>query len=316
VRSLIQFTFIGVFAVLGIAPATTPLLRQQGRDGNPFTIAVDANLVIFNITVTDSKGRRVGGLQASDFQVREENQLQEIKLFNPEDGPATVGLIIDNSGSMLEKRAEVTKATLAFATASNSEDEMFVVTFNEKTSLGLPPSVPFTKDLDQIHSALVRSPPNGLTALYDALALGIEHLKGGTRNHKALVVLSDGGDNASSLSLNSVLQRARQSSATIYTIGIYDDTSVDRNPRILRKIAESSGGRAYFPESFQSMEQAWRYIARDIRSEYTIGYHSSNRNRDGKFRSVKITPNRNAGRDLKIETRDGYFVLNDDSIAK
>jgi VWFA-related protein len=170
--------------------------------------------------------------------------------------------------------------------------------------------------VDQIHSALVRNPPNGLTALYDALALGIEHLKSGTRNHKALVVLSDGGDNASHLGLNSVLQRARQSSATIYTIGIYDDSDLDRNPRILRKIAESGGGRAYFPESLQSMEKVWRTIARDIRSEYTIGYHSSNPSHDGKFRSVKITSTRNAGRDLKIETRDGYVVPDDNSIAK
>jgi VWFA-related protein len=316
VRSLIQFTLVGVFAVLGIAPVATPLPRRQGRDGNPFTIAVDADLVVFNLTVADSKGRRVSGLHASDFQVREENQLQEIKLFVPEDGPATVGLIIDNSGSMREKRAEVTQAAIAFATASNSEDEMFVVTFNEKVSLGLPSSVPFTNDLDLIHSALLRNPPNGLTALYDALAFGIEHLKGGTRNHKSLVVLSDGGDNASHLSLNSVLQQARQSSATIYTIGIYDDADQDRNPGTLRKIAESSGGRAYFPQSLQGLEQVWRNIAREIRSEYTIGYHSSNPSHDGKFRSVKITSRRNAGRDLKINTRDGYFVPDDSSIVK
>ena len=297
---------------LGLPPSRS----QQGRDGEQYTIAVDVDLVVFNVTVTDSKGRHVSGLKASDFQILEENRLQDIKLFNAEDVPASVGLIIDNSGSMREKRADVAKAALAFADASNSEDEMFVVNFNEKVYLGLPPSIPFTNDLDQIRSALLRTAPNGLTALYDALAVGIEHLKTGTRDRKALVVLSDGGDNASRHSLNDVLQIAQQSSATIYTIGIYDDTDLDRNPRVLRKIAGLSGGRAYFPDSLDDLEQVWRDIAGGIRSQYTIGYHSSNPNRDGMFRKVKITASRNGGRGLRVTTRNGYLAPAANSIPK
>jgi VWFA-related protein len=185
---------------------------------------------------------------------------------------------------------------------------MFVITFNEKATLELPLSKRFDNDLDQIHSALERKAPNGMTALYDALALGIGHLKSGTLQHKALVVLSDGGDNASRISLNTVLQLAQRSSATMYAIGIYDKTDLDRNPRVLRRIAESSGGRAYFPEFLRDMERVWRDIAHEIRSEYTIGYQSSNPNRDGKFRSVRVTAKRGGERGLNVATRDGYFA--------
>jgi VWFA-related protein len=281
---------------------------QQGPDASPFTIAVDADLVVFNLTVTDSQGRHVAGLKAGDFEVREDGRVQNINHFNAEDGPASIGLIIDNSGSMRQKHTDVTKAALAFASASNLEDEMFVITFNEKATLELPLSKRFDNDLDQIHSALERKAPNGMTALYDALALGIGHLKSGTLQHKALVVLSDGGDNASRISLNTVLQLAQRSSATMYAIGIYDKTDLDRNPRVLRRIAESSGGRAYFPEFLRDMERVWRDIAHEIRSEYTIGYQSSNPNRDGKFRSVRVTAKRGGERGLNVATRDGYFA--------
>jgi VWFA-related protein len=155
-----------------------------------------------------------------------------------------------------------------------------------------------------------------LTALYDALAVGIEHLKAGTRDRKALVVLSDGADNASRRRLDDVLQIAQRSSATIYTIGLYDEDSPDRNPRVLRRIAELTGGRAYFPRSSNNLERVWRDIAGEIRRQYTIGYHSSNPNRDGLFRRVEITASRSGGRSLRVITRDGYFAPGDRSIAR
>jgi Ca-activated chloride channel homolog len=316
VRSLILSALIELSAVSAAALVTTHLPLQQVRDEREFTIAIDADLVIFNVTVTDSKDRHVAGLRASDFQVREENHLQDIKLFTAEDGPASIGLIIDNSGSMREKHTDVTRAALAFATMSNSEDEMFVVTFNEKVYFGLPASIPFTSDVEQIHSALVRTPPNGMTALYDALAAGIEHLRTGSRDQKALVVLSDGGDNASHRRLIDVLQIAQRSTATIYTIGIYDDTDMDRNPRVLRKIAETTGGQAYFPASLGDMERVWRDIARGIRSQYVIGYRSSNPAHDGKFRKVTIIAKSGNGRDLRVTSRDGYLVPEEKGITK
>jgi VWFA-related protein len=301
VRSLILFAFASL-------SATTLVAAHQGRDEGQYTISVDVDLVVFNMTVMDGKGRHVSGLKAGDFHIYEENHLQEIALFNAENVPASVGLVVDNSGSMRDKRAAIAKAALAFASARNSEDEMFVVNFNENVYLSLPPSIPFTNDMEQIRSALLRTPPVGLTALYGALALAIEHLKIGTRYRKALVVLSDGGDNASRRTLDDVLQIVQRSSAKIYTIGIYAETDRDRNPRVLRKIAGLSGGRAYFPDSGNDLEQVWRDIAGAIRSQYTIGYHSSNPSREGGFRKVKITASRNGGQGLRVTTRDGYFA--------
>lgn len=298
-RSLILFSLISLLA------ASVPV--QQNRGGGQYTIAVDVDLVVFNITVTDNKGRHVPALKASDFRVFEDGRLQDVTLFRAEDIPASVGLIIDNSGSMHKKRVDVSKAALEFVSESNPEDEVFVVNFNENVYFGLPRSMPFANNVDLLRAALTTAPA-GLTALYDALAAGIEHLKTGVRDRKALVVLSDGGDNASRRKLDDVLQIARQSSATIYTIGIYDETDVDRNPRVLRKIAQLSGGRAYFPESLDDMEQVWGDIAGAIRGQYTIGYFSSNSKRDGAFRKVKIVANRDSGGTLRVTTREGYFA--------
>jgi Ca-activated chloride channel homolog len=304
VRPLILSAVILLSTALVSFPAA-PV--RQGRDGAPYTIAVDVDFVVFSVTVTDSSGRHVSGLRASEFVVQEESRLQNITLFNAEDGPATVGFIIDNSGSMGGKRADVVNAVLVFAGASRSDDEMFVVNFNEKVYLGLPSPIQFTSDLSEIRSALLGTMPEGLTALYDALAAGIEHLKTGTRARKALVVMSDGGDNASRLRLEQVVEIAQRSRATIYAIGIYDEADMDRNPRVLRRIAELSGGRAYFPQSFSNLNRIWREVAGEIRNQYTIGYHSSNAVRDGKYRKVKITASRN-GRSFRVSARDGYFA--------
>jgi Ca-activated chloride channel homolog len=313
VRSLVAFALLSLsIALSGAALAASP---QAGGEGQ-YTIGVDVDLVVFNVTVTDNKARHVRGLKASDFQVYEENRLQTITLFDAEDAPATVGLVIDNSGSMREKRADVAKAALAFAAASNAEDEMFVINFNERAYMGLPASMGFTKDFGKIHSALLRTPAAGLTALYDALAIGIEHLKAGSRDRKALVVLSDGGDNASRWMLDDVLQMAQRSSATIYSIGIYDETDRDKNPGVLRKIAKLSGGRAYFPDSVKDLDEVWLDIAGGIRSQYTIGYRSSAAARDGSFRKVKITAGGNGGRKLQVTARDGYLAPAEKSIPR
>ena len=306
-----SLTLVAVISLL----AGPPVLARQGPGEGQLTIAVGVDLVVFNVTVNDGRGRHVPGLKQGDFRISEDNRVQDVTFFSADDVPATVGLIIDNSGSMFDKRAEVARAALAFVGASHVDDELFVVNFNEKVYLGLPPSIPFTSNVEQLRWALLAA-PMGLTALYDALAVGIEHLNMGTRERKALVVLSDGGDNASQRRLDEVLHIARRSSATIYTIGIYDDHDLDRNPRVLRRVAGLSGGRAYFPRALTDLDQLWRDIADGIRSQYTIGYHSSNPTRDGTFRKVKITASRNRGRGLRVTTRDGYFAPVSRSIAR
>jgi len=292
-----------LIALLGSAS----VLAQQSQAEPQLRLAVDVDLVVFNVTVIDQKGRPVPGLEPGDFVLSEDGRTQTIELFSAADVPASVGLISDNSGSMVDKRTEVVDAALTFVAASNPNDELFVVNFNEMAALGLPASIRFTSDARQLRSALLPVPA-GLTALYDAVALGLEHLSAGTRDRKALVVLSDGGDNASRRRLEDVLEMARRSSATIYTIGVYDDTNRDRNPRVLRQIADVTGGRAYFPRALPDLSQVWRDIAGGIRSQYTLGYQSTNAAHDGTFRKVTIAAARKDSRGLRVSTRDGYLA--------
>src|SRR2546426_121305 len=206
---------IGFLLCVGLVQSA---LAQKPRDSNAhdFKLSVDVDLVIFNVTVTDAKGRSVKGLSRDDFRIIEAGQEQSIQFVRPEDIPATVGLVIDNSGSMRRRRSDVINAALAFAEASNPQDEIFIVNFNERVSMGLPGALPFTSDMDQLRAALANTRAEGKTALYDGVAAALNHLEAGTHQRKALVVLSDGGDNASGLTENGVRALAGQSNATIY----------------------------------------------------------------------------------------------------
>ena len=273
-----------------------------------FTLSVDVDLAVFNVTVLDKDGRPVTGLTEKDFHVYEDGREERIKIFQPEDTSSTVGLVIDNSGSMINKRKDVVDAASAFIGASHPQDDIFIVNFNRKVWLGLPASVRFTSDHAQLRAALKETTAEGTTSLYDALKLSLEHLNKGSKQRKALVLLSDGGDNASIAELDDVLRLAQQSSATIYCIGIYDPNQKDRNPSVLRKIAKVTGGEAYFPNSPATLQSVWPKIAGAIRSQYTIGYVSSNRAIEaGGYRRVKITAARR-GRSLDVRTRPGYVT--------
>ena len=270
-----------------------------------FTVSVDVDLAVFNVTVLDD-GRPVTGLTANSFRVYEDGREEKIKVFQPEDTPATVGLVIDNSGSMSRKRNDVVEAAGEFISASHPQDEMFIVNFNSKPWLGLPSSKAFTTDQTELRSTLAQTRTQGTTALYDALKLALSHLNTGTRQRKVLVLLSDGGDNASFSKLDDVLRLAEQSSATVYCIGIYDTSEKDRNPGVLKKIAKVTGGEAYFPNSLASLHTVWPKIAAAIRGQYTIGYVSSNPARDGGYRRVKITATGKRNKMLDVRTRPGY----------
>jgi Ca-activated chloride channel family protein len=271
-----------------------------------FTLSVDVDLVVFNVTVLDKDGQRITGLTEKDFRVYEDGREEKIKIFHAEDTPATVGIVVDNSGSMTNKRNDVVNAAFAFLNASHPEDEMFVVKFNRRAWLGLPSSMPFTSDRTELRATLKDIRAEGTTALYDALKLALDHLEKGSRQRKSIVLLSDGGDNASVTKLDDVLRLAQQSSATIYCIGIYDPFQKDRNPSILKKIAQVTGGEAYFPNN-TSLQTVWPRIASAIRGQYTIGYVSSNPATNGGYRRVKITAVRR-GRLLDVRTRPGYMA--------
>jgi len=274
-----------------------------------YTLSVDVDLVVFNVTVLGDDGRPVTGLTGSDFHVYEDGREEKIKIFQPEDTPATVGLLIDNSGSMTNKRKDVMSAAQAFLNASHPKDEMFIVNFNRRPWLALSSSHAFTNDRSELKATLAETRAEGTTALYDALKLALDHLNESSRQRKALVVLSDGGDNASTVNLDDVLRIAQQSSATIYCIGIYDPLQKDRNPSALKKIAKVTGGEAFFPTSPDSLITTWPRIASAIRGQYTIGYVSSNPARDGGYRKVKITASRKrGGKLLDVRTRPGYVA--------
>jgi Ca-activated chloride channel family protein len=293
-----------------LLPMVTPLLAQLTAPGVPYTVTVDVDLVLFNVTVLDKNGHPVPGLAKERFHIFEDGREEQIKLFQPEDAPATVGLVIDSSGSMLSKHNDVIAAALEFAEASNAQDEVFIVNFNDRVSMSLPESIPFTSDPRLLRTALLATTISGRTALYDAVAAGLQHLKAGTRQRKALVVFSDGGDNASRRHLEDVVRMAQQSSATVYSIGMYSTNEVDNNPKVLRRLAKLTGGEAYTPHRRDQMHEIWQKIANGLRSQYTIGYVSSNRERDGRFRRVNVVALGDRGKRLAVNTRTGYVAGN------
>jgi Ca-activated chloride channel homolog len=299
-----------VFVVL----ASTSLARPQelspapSRPGDEYTIRVDVDMVILHATTQDHKHAFVSGLDKDDFQVYEDGVLQPIKNFSHEDIPVTVGLVVDNSGSMSPKRRDVIAAALAFARSSNPQDQMFVVNFNERVSFGLPDNTPFTDQVSQLDVALSRIRAHGETALYDALAAALEHLKMGNRDKKVLIIISDGGDNASKHKLAEIVAMVGQPDAIIYTIGIFDEQDADRNPGVLKRLARDTGGEAFLPESLKDVAPICEKIAHDIRNQYTIAYAPTNRKRDGTHRVIEVIASAPGRGRLSVRTRTGYFA--------
>jgi len=264
-------------------------------------------MVVLHATVRNRKGVLVSGLNKDNFQVYEDGVPQHVKYFNHEDIPVTVGLIVDNSGSMRPKRPEVIAAALAFARSSNPEDQMFAVTFNENVTFGLPRDQPFTDKAVHLEAALSRIAADGMTALYDAVAAGLEHLKKGNRGKKVLLVVSDGGDNASHHDLAHVMAMAGQPDAIIYTIGLFDPQDPDRNPRVLKELAKATGGEAFLPRSVRDVIPICQRIARDIRNQYTLVYVPTNKKPDGAYRVIEVKAGAKDRGRLQVRTRAGYY---------
>jgi len=281
---------------------------RPGPEAGSFRIAVDVPLVVLQATVTDRQGSVVTNLGERDFQVYENGVPQHIQLFKNEDIPVAVGLVIDHSASMSPKLAEVTAAARAFVRSSNREDEVFVVNFNEIASLGLPPSVRFTDSTADLERAIMASPTRGQTALYDAIARALEQLQTGSREKKVLIVVSDGGDNASKLGLDQVMKLAEESSAVIYTVGLFDEQDPDRNPGVLKRVARATGGEAFLPGELGEVVAICERIARDIRHQYTFGYAPSNPARDGSYRAIRVLARSNGPGKLSVRTRKGYIA--------
>jgi Ca-activated chloride channel family protein len=279
-------------------------------------ILVDVNLVVLSPTVQDRQGRFVSDLRQQDFEVYEDRVRQPIRLFRHEDIPVTVGLVVDHSGSMRPKLTEVIAAARSFVVSSNPEDELFVVNFNEHVTLGLPDAIRFTNRADELERAISKTAATGMTALYDAISVALERLKAGNREKKVLIVISDGGDNASARNLAQVLQMAGQSSALVYTIGIFDQDDEDRNPNVLKQLARETGGEAFFPEHLNDVVANCERIARDIRNQYTIGYASTNATEPGVYRAIRVAAVAKDHGKLSVHARAGYIVAGESHPVK
>ncbi len=284
------------------------------NQSNPYTLKKNVDMVRLPITIVDKDGNFVDGLQESNFRILENKMPQTISAFTHADIPITVGLVIDDSGSMKSKRARVNAAALTFVKTSNPQDQVFVVNFNDEYYLDMDED--FTNDPKVLRAALERIDSRGGTALYDAILSSMGHLKKGTREKRVLLVVTDGVDNSSdpAHTLSYTVQKVEQSNVVIYGVGLFttDDDSrseIRQGKKALLALTEASGGEVFFPETVDQADAICNRIAQDIRSQYMVGYYPKNDAKNGMFRQVKVelTGVKDKGK-LTVRTRPGYYA--------
>jgi VWFA-related protein len=290
--------------VLTVAAAGT--LFARATETQPFIIHDNVNLVLLDVSVRNPSGGYVTGLRRNNFTVEDNGVKQQMTQFGAMDAPATIGLIVDNSGSMRSKRREVVTSGLEFAKSSNPKDEFFVVNFNDRVYFGLPRDMAFTDRLSTLQRALYFGQPLGRTALYDAVAEGLKHLEKGHHDTRTLILVSDGGDNISEISFPELTRLIEASRATIYTIGLLDPEDRDLNPKALRKIASLSGGEFFAPEKVEELPQVFDKIAQDVRNRYSIAFVPSINKRGS--HTLKVIARDDQGKKLIVHSRTNYIA--------
>jgi Ca-activated chloride channel family protein len=264
----------------------------------------ETRLVVLHVTVTNSHGELVRNLPQQAFTVFENGKRQPISIFRSDDVPVSVGLLIDNSGSMRPLRVKVEAAALAFARASNPEDEMFVVNFADTARL----DVPMTSDLQVLESGIARVDSIGGTALRDAVSTGENYLRQyAKRDARVLLVITDGNDNASATTVALVRQQAERAETVIDAIGLFSgqqSSSAGAGRHELEALTDETGGVAYFPASVEQVESVAVDLARQIRNQYTIAYAPLNQTLDGSYRTIRVSVN--GPEHYKVRTRAGY----------
>jgi VWFA-related protein len=299
-----------IAAAVAIASVDPTARTRQVNTGTQPRFAARSELVVLHVTVKDRRGAYVTGLPEHAFQVFDEGRAEPIAFFTGEDAPVTVGLIVDNSGSMRQAREQVLTAVRAFVEAGHPEDEVFALTFNEHVRPALAPEAPFTNDAEALRAALTSVlTARGRTALFDALAEGLAYVQRGRHPRQVLVVIGDGGDNASDIAFESVLRRAQASNATIYAVGFVDPLDSESDPGVLRRLSEATGGEAFFPVASRIQEVLGR-IARDIRHTYTIGYVPRTADAPS-LRRLRVTVTPPDRRRVEVRTRTSYLAGDD-----
>jgi Ca-activated chloride channel family protein len=310
------------------APDVTPAAKQpqqpapEGTLGEVtksasggFAIRVRSDEVTLQATVVDPRSRLVTNLGRDSFTVYEDNQQQQITSFRREDIPVSIGIVVDNSGSMRTKRNAVTKAVLNLVQASNSQDEVFIVNFNDEPYLDQD----FTNNISLMHEALDRVDSRSGTALYDAVVASAEHLaKGAQREKKVLLVITDGDDNESRESLEQAIRSVQnENGPTIYTIGILgEEGNTKRFKRALEAMSLQTGGVAFFPKTLEEVDQMSQAVAHDIRNQYTITYKPTNPRTNGGYRAVRVVAHAPGYKELQVRTRSGYFATDQKTTSR
>jgi Ca-activated chloride channel family protein len=295
--------------------AITANVRAQ-QDNPLETIRIDTNLVVLRIAVTDQHGRAATSLKQNAFRVYEDGVEQQVRFFSAEESPVTWGLVLDRSGSMMGMMSDVYEAALHVIDEGTRRDETFIVTFNRRPEL----IIDFTSDQHQLETSILGLRADGETALFNAVEYALDHLKQGKYRKRVLVVVTDGEDNASRLKLRELIERAEEEEAVTYTVGMFGPmggglgpmgtASGDRDARAeLKKLAEVTGGSAHFPYNVDQCKDVMKEIAREVSQQYSLGYYPLNKERDGKWRKIKVAVGQSgSSARLIARIRSGYYA--------
>ena len=289
-------------------PAAPPVQPSPPETHEEPAFRLDVNRVVLYASVVEGKTGFVSDLEQKDFRILEDGVEQEIIEFRRDEVPVALGLLIDNSQSMMNKKPEVLEAAKALVDTMNPQDDVFVLHFNYKMNYALGPDLAFSSDKDKLNLAVNRMWLDGKTRLYDAIYEGVKHLDKSKLTKKALVVLSDGGDNLSQTKPEAVLRAADLSGALFYGIGIYDPNDGDAKPAILRNIAKNSGGQCWFPQNAKEVRKLVEGIARDLRNQYMLVYSPKPNPNAGDFHKIQVQLSDPKRRKLNLRTRTGYYT--------
>ncbi len=324
VRTLLAIGLISIFAAAvsgepqeGAGPAIEPRVHAKNPETESAVdrranIRVDTTLVLIPVTVTDPMGRFVTGLDKENFKISEDKVEQEIADFSSEDAPLSVGIVFDTSGSMGAKLMKSREAVTQFMKTANPQDEFFLIQFNDRPEL----MIPFTTETEEIQNRLTFTQSKGRTALLDGVYMAMNHMKKAHNPRKAILIISDGGDNSSRYTESEVKNAVKEADVQIYAIGIFEPLSARgrtpeeaAGPSLLAEITELTGGRHYAVENLAELPDVAAKIGIELRNEYVLGYAPKNAARDGKYRRVQVKLIKTTGLpQLKAMFRTGYYA--------
>jgi VWFA-related protein len=300
--TLIAFLFVAPVALL-----TSAAFAPQGRP----TFRSSSELVVLHVSVRDRGGRYITGLDKGAFTVIDDGKPQTLEMFSADEVPATVGFLIDNSNSMRPNRERLVASSVAFARNSHPQDEIFVLTFNETVRRAWGPAIVADMNPEAFASAMTTAiTARGMTAIYDGILAGVERLHHARHTRQVLIVVSDGGDNASTATMEQAVQQVHESDATVYTVAVIDRLVKGGNLGLMKRLARATGGDFHEPRDVDDVPEAFEKIARDIRSAYTLAYVPTASGVDAaarRRRTVRVYVRAGDGRVINVRTRDGYF---------